>query len=407
MALGFAAAVLVVILVRVPRGWIEPIAVAFVVRSMVAFLHFQFAFLPDSQFDAIRFERTAWLWAKDGQCFNDFTTGSLLYSWLGSCVYVAFGRTELLLQFINATLGTVVVLVAMKSARLLALDSGHVRKIGWLAALHPSLVLYSALTMREASVVFALGGAFYWLIRWRTTHYYRYLPLAVAAALVSQLFHTGMVAASATIVCIGVIYVVREHSMKLARTRFTRSNVVVTVVTGVLMTVLVVSVSWAIESGFAIDKLQRFLDGQILRDIASWQADVARGRASYLDGLLPESWLGFLWQVPVRLFYFLGAPFPWQLEGLSDLWGLVDGAVFLCVCWAIGRNSVKGAQKQDVYLMLLLVTFAAIVAFSVATSNYGTAFRHRAKFVPALLLVLMYGSSLIRRSRRPPQITDI
>ena len=280
MAFGFAAAVLITILVRVPRGWIEPITVAFLVRAMVAVLHFQLAFLPDSQFDAIRFERTAWLWAKDGQCFNDFTTGSLLYSWLSSCVYVAFGRTELLLQFINATLGTVVVVVAMKSGRLLALDSGYVRKIGWLAALHPSLILYSALTMREAYIVVALGGAIYWLIRWRTTHLYRYVPLSVAAALVSQLFHTGMVAASAIIVCIGMIYVVREHSMKLARIRFTRSNVVVTMVTGVLVTMLVVFVTWAIESGFAIDKLQRFLDGQILRDIANWQADVARGRAS-------------------------------------------------------------------------------------------------------------------------------
>ena len=407
MALGVAAAVLVVILARVPRGLVEPIAVAFLVRAILAFLHFQFAFLPDSQFDALRFERTAWLWARDGQCFNDFTTGSLLYSWVGSCVYVAFGRTELLLQLISATLGTVVVVLAMKSGRLLGLDSGYIRKIGWLAALHPSLVLYSALTMREVFIVVALGGAIYWLIRWRTTHLYRYLPLSVASAFVSQLFHTGMVAASAMIVCIGMVYVVREHSMKLAKIRFKRSNVVVTVVTGGLVTMLVVSVTWAIESGFAVDKLARFLDGQILRDIANWQADVARGRASYLDGLFPESWLGFLWQVPVRLFYFLGSPFPWQLERLSDVWGLVDGVVFLCVCWAIGRNSIKGAQKQDIYRMLLVLALASIVVFSVATSNYGTAFRHRAKFVPVLLLLLMYGSSLIRRSSQSPRTADL
>ena len=121
---------------------------------------------------------------------------------------------------------------------------------------------------------------------------------------------------------------------------------------------------------------------------------------------MPESWLGFLWQLPVRLFYFLGAPFPWQLERLSDVWGLVDGAVFLYVCWTIVRNSIKGAQKQDIYRMLLVVAFAAIVAFSAATSNYGTAFRHRAKFVPVLLLLLMYGSSLIGRSGRSSRLGD-
>lgn len=406
MALAFAAAVLIIILVRVPLGWIEPVVVAFVVRAMVALLHFQFAFLPDSQFDAIRFEQMAWLWAKDGKCFDDFTTGSLLYSWLGSCVYVALGRTELLLQFINAMLGTLVVILAMKSGRLLALDSGYIRKIGWFAALHPSLILYSAITMREASIVFAFGVALYWLVRWRTTQRYCYLALSVVAVLVSQLFHTGMVAASAIIVCIGLIYVVREHSVKIAKIRFTRTNVLVTMVTGVLVTTLVMSVGWAIESGFAIDKLQRLLDGQILESIVSWQADVARGRASYLDGFLPESWLGFLWQVPVRSFYFLGAPFPWQLESLSDLWGFVDGATFLYVCWIIGRNSIKGAQRQDIYRVLLVVALSVIVAFSVATSNYGTAFRHRAKFVPLLLVLLMYGSSLVVRSKQSPRSAD-
>ena len=191
MAIAFSAAALIIILVRVPRRWIEPVAVAFVLRAVVALLHFQFAFLPDSQSDAIRFELTAWLWARDGQCFDNFTTGSMLYSWLGSCVYIGFGRSALLLQIINATLGTLAVVVAMRTVHMLAPGVRNARRVGWLAALHPSLILYSALTMREASVVLAFGVALYCLVRWRATMRYRYLPMSVAAALVSQLFHTG------------------------------------------------------------------------------------------------------------------------------------------------------------------------------------------------------------------------
>ena len=397
MAIALSAAVLVIILVRVPTRWIEPVAVAFVVRAMVGFLHFQFPFLPDSQSDAIRFERTAWLWARDGQCFDDFTTGSMLYSWLGSCVYIAFGRTALLLQVINATLGTLAVMIAMRSVHLLAPGSGYVRRIGWFTALHPSLILYSALTMREASIVLAFGVSLYWLIRWRTTNHYRYLPMAVVAALVTQLFHTGMVTASVVIVCFGMICVAKEHTVRLTKMRFARSNLVVTVVAGFLVAVLAATVVWAIASGFGIDKLQRLSDGEVLRAIASWQSEVARGRASYLSGLSPESWLGLLLQVPIRLVYFLGAPFPWHVTSMADIWGLLDGSTFLYVCWVIGRYSVKLARDHGPYRILLLVAFCAIVGFSVATSNYGTAFRHRAKFVPLLLVLLMYGEYLMVR----------
>ena len=91
MEIVFSSAVLVVIFACVRTRWIEPVVVAFVVRAVVALLHAQYGLLPDSQSDAIRFEQTAWSWSKDGQCFDHFTTGSLLYSWIGSCVYVALG----------------------------------------------------------------------------------------------------------------------------------------------------------------------------------------------------------------------------------------------------------------------------------------------------------------------------
>ena len=399
MSVALSAVVLVVIFARIPTRWIEPVAVAFVVRAVVALLHFQFSFLPDSQSDALRFERTAWLWAVDGKCFNDFTTGSMLYSWLGSCIYITFGRSALLLQVINAVLGTLSVVVAMRTVRLLAPDLAQVLRIGWLVALHPSLVLYSALTMREASIVLAFGISLYCLVRWRTNMHYRYLPLSVGAALVSQLFHTGMVTASVFIVGIGVFYVVTEHVANLAAIRFSRSNLVVCAVSVVLLSALVGAVVWALGVGFGFDKFQRLMGGEVLTAISSWQAEVARGRASYLSGLYPESWIEFLWQVPIRLVYFLGAPFVWQVDNLSDLWGLVDGSAFLYVAWMLGRNYFKGGHKKPLYRLLLLLAIVVVVGFSVSTSNYGTAFRHRAKFAPLLLVLLIYGDYLIVRLR--------
>ena len=296
-------------------------------------------------------------------------------------------------------IGTAVVVVAMRTVELLAPRTGYDRRVGWMVALHPSLILYSALILRESAVVLAFGLSIYWLVRWRTSRRYRCLPVSVACALVSQLFHTGMVTASVAIVVLGIVYVLKEHSMRLLHVRFSRANLVVTVGTVAFVSVLVVVTAWAISVGFGVDKLQRLGDGDVLGAIVRWQVDVARGRASYLTEFSPSSWLGLLWQIPVRLVYFLGAPFAWHVAQPRDLWGLVDGLVFLSWGILIIGKAGRGAVRGELYRMLCFVAFSAILGFSVATSNYGTAFRHRAKFVPIVMLLVVYGSHMLAQSR--------
>ena len=374
------------------------VVVAYLMRMAMAYVHAYVVPLPDSQFDAIRFERMAWMWARDGQCFDDFTTGSLLYSWIGSCVYLVVGRTALVLQLANCFFGALIVLVGMRTARRLPHVRSHDRRVGWAIALYPSLVLYSAIMMREVAVVFCFTVSLYFLAKWASGDGYRYAVWAILWVATSQLFHTGMVAATLTVVAVVMYVTISENWRGLARIHIRVRDARITVASLVLAGGLIGLGALALSRGFGLDKLQQLTEvgADFVEVLGGWQQLVARGRASYLGSLQPDSWIDVLVQTPVRLAYFLGAPFVWMVGGVRDLWGFLDGTFLLMLCVLLVSQSIRGrAWRRRAYATVALMVAAAIIGFSVVTSNYGTAFRHRAKFVPALFV--LYASAVSHR----------
>ena len=374
------------------------VVVAYLMRMALAYVHAYVVPLPDSQFDAIRFERVAWTWAGDGQCFDDFTTGSLLYSWIGSCVYLVVGRTALVLQLANCFFGALIVLVGMRTARRLPHTRSHDRGVGWAIAIYPSLVLYSAITMREVAVVFCFALSVYFLTKWTSGDGYRYAVWAILWVAVSQLFHTGMVAATVTVVAVVMYVTISENWRGLARIRIRTRDARITVASLVLAGGLIGLGALALSRGFGLDKLQQLTEAgaDFVEVLSGWQQHVARGRASYLGSLQPDSWLDVLVQTPVRLAYFLGAPFAWMVGGVRDLWGFLDGTFLLILCMLLVSHSTRDrAWRRRAYATVALMVAVAIIGFALVTSNYGTAFRHRAKFVPALFV--LYASAVSHR----------
>ena len=390
---------LVLLLSVIPRHFQSVILSAYILRVILCYIHAYVLILPDSQFDAIAFERTAWLWARDAQCFDDFTTGSRLYSWIGSCVYTVVGRSVLLLQVLNAFFGTLIVLMGMKTIRLLVPHGSHYRYVGWLLALHPSLLLYSAITMREVAVVLTFMASTYWLTKWRTSGKYRLVVWSILWIMVSQLFHTGMVTGTVLITMIVVYYTITEHWRGLIRIKITVRDVKAVALSFIVIATLSVAISVMLNEGYGLDKIQRLKTERVLDALSGWQQEAARGRASYLGGGSPRSWVTVLLQMPIRLVYFLGAPFPWNISRVRDLWGLMDGVFLIVLVLFILRDIKAGAWRRRGYRSIAAVLFALILGFSAVTSNYGTAFRHRAKFVPALIVLYAYGTSERKRQR--------
>jgi len=96
---------------------------------------------------------------------------------------------------------------------------------------------------------------------------------------------------------------------------------------------------------------------------------------------------------PVRMFYLLFSPLPFDWRGLSDAAVFcVDSLVYIVLVVMMFRPPLLGKAvqlKRFLGYAVLLLTFV----FAFGTTNSGTAVRHRAKFLPMLVLVAAFPAS--------------
>ena len=359
---------------------------AFAFRIAVSVVHVAGFALPDSQFDARTFERIAWLWARDGRLFDDFTTGSYLYSWLSSGIYLLFGRVPFLLHVINSYFGTLAIYFVMRSARRLLPDTHLDRAVGWTLAFYPSVVLYSVLTMREAPIVLALSISIHLLLSWIATRRISFGLGAVAFMIVAQLFHTGMIGGT-----LAVLLIYSRVSLQSVTIRDNLRPLALFVVIATTIGLLL----FAVRTGVGLEKLWGLIRDFDIDFIAAWQSRTARGRGAYLPGVEMDTWFDLIWNLPLRVLFFLGSPFIWMVSQFRDLLGLLDAIVLLYLAFRIVLDiKQRRLLTIDAYLAVALVVASIVALFALGTSNYGTAFRHRAKVFPWLLLLYLYGNAI-------------
>jgi len=352
---------------------------AFIVRALFVLVHHYILPLPDSQADAVTFHRVAVQWAKNGflGALGQFTTGAYLYSWVLSLIYSAIGPSVLAAQAINALFGTLIVWNVYRISSLLWGDKWAWRA-GILASFFPTLVLYSAITMREVAIVYPLTLGVLWFTKSLQTNRPKYFLAAVGAFSVSTAFHTGIVV---SLLLLPVAAYVRWLRDLLARNS-----------SGVIKGAFYVSVIIAViggifATGWGLNKIGPSAYADPLGWLAQKQASASRGRAAYLEWMQPHTMLDLCWQLPVRVLYFLFAPFPWMVQSSEDVLGLLISMLNLVLVLLLIRSLPKVLGNACARWQLWMLG-GLVIVFALTTSNYGTSLRHVSKVVPLVLCLV-------------------
>ena len=87
-----------------------------------------------------------------------------------------------------------------------------------------------------------------------------------------------------------------------------------------------------------------------------------------------------VYKLPVRVSYFLFAPFPWNVSKPEHIIGMIDSILYMYLSYLIFLNR-KAIWKNSTLRMFLLILLCYIVMFSIGVGNFGTSVRHKAKFV--------------------------
>jgi len=329
--------------------------------------------------------------------------GSRFYASLIGIVYLITGRTPLFIQTFNVILGTLSVwqvywianrLWAERPAIIITIVSGF----------YPFVILYSAVLLPEAPMILFLVTSLRLAIQfWDDGHIFHLLG-ALLFALVSAKFQTGMLVALTGVLFLAFLkffYSLRRGGRRQIVLMAGASLLVFSVVAAVFFT------------GFGFEKigdhLNSIFDPQYLLCVSAWRS---HGRAVYkiIDhgvncGLSRtnmmkqptyhpppypmELWGKVLLAIPMSMFLVMFSPFPWWISSPVDLIGFFDGFIYFGLVIMVGINvfRIKRHKKRWVALALLGVLLLVIAGFGMFTSNYGTAIRHRAKFIWLLAIL--------------------
>lgn len=383
--LGFCGIALVALLTSFGcRLWPSAQKVLFValtIRVLVLILGHFFVSLPDSGTDAVKFERVAWEWSQGGlfEALGNFPgPHSYFISWILAVLYSVTERSLLMGQSVSLLFGMGTVLVGWLVARKLWGEQVGA-KAGWILAFFPTLILYSALTMREAYITFFVAVALYGVTAWFQQHGTRPLIIAFSGFVGATFFHGAMLVGA--LAFFGLIVTV--SMIRLARAMRRRSTNLIALT---LAIVAAAAIGTYVAGGFSVPKLGTFENATDIDRLVQRMERSTRSDAAYPEWTVPKSITELMWKGPARATYFVYSPFPWDVQTSVHLIGLIDGVLYFVLTLLIWCNRKLIWQNWALRSILLIVFFYFFV-FGLAIGNFGTGIRHRSKFLIALVIL--------------------
>lgn len=358
--------------------------IAFALRTGLALFHAFISPLPDGGADAISFERVGWDYVQAWSMGLEANSHSAayIYSKVIGVIYFISGRIPLLVQFVNVVLGVFIVYYVYKIIIELGATKRSAQIGSVITALFPTLCLYSAITLRENFISFFAIVSVFYFFKWLNSGTVSKLVLAAAFLLLSSALFGAMIV-------IGIVYAIFFifYKAKIKKWRL------ISISKQTFLGIFIVTLGIILFGFFLINKIPSDLSLVFSPDFMGGKVTIAaRGSAAYLVGFTPNSILDIIMQSPVRMVYFLFAPFPWMISSPGQILGLIDALLYLVLVFYSIRG-LKYIKKYNnpafwaVTLMLLIIT----VTFAWGTSNFGTAIRHRQKIVWLIIAVSSLG----------------
>jgi 4-amino-4-deoxy-L-arabinose transferase-like glycosyltransferase len=360
--------------------------VALFVRIILLLVGHYIVALPDSTADAITFERAAWQLAQEDfyWILENFNGDDSRYknaqfnSWLIAIPYSLFGRSVLMAKSMSLLVGMGSVFMGWLLAK--KIWENHVaKKVGWVIALFPSLVLYSVINMREAYIVFFLLVALYGVISWSQTNNLKSIILAMTGFYCASLFHGAMMVGGIAFLGVVVISISKEFIRSLSNYRLNIKYIII------MIPVLIVVASFA-SNKFSIEYLGTFERLININYLISKTEAATRGVAAWPEWTIINSPIEMFYKAPIRGMYIVFAPFPWDVIKTKHLIGMFDAFLFMYLSFLIFKN-IKNIWNNFSLRIIFIILLSYIFVFGIGVGNFGTGIRHRSKFVVMFILL--------------------
>jgi len=305
------------------------------------------------------------------------------YYYIVASLYYVFGEFALLPKLLNAGVGALTVRLAHDIANRITGNEAMALRTAKYVCYFPSLVLWSALNIRDCWVVLCIVL----ITREVLLLQERFRPLAllrvVAAIFLMTQFRDYLLFAVTLPMILAFVVRNQRHLLRNA-------------VVGMILATVVISA----DQAAGMNRKLRTPDFEQLNSMRRWSSTAAAsGFAQDADISTPGKALAFL---PVGLAYFLLAPFPWTIVNFRQGITLPEMLFFYSLLPPMFTGiRVLLRERLSQSLMVLLITAGLTLGYAIGQGNVGTIYRHRAQVLAFYLMFAAVGVEA-RKARRSP-----
>ena len=374
--------------------------VGFSLRALLVILDQYFISLPGGNLDAKSYESYAFYISNNyglSILFNMFTNEDVaLVPRIISVFYSLTSRSEMMAQGISVALGTSSIYLVYRLT-LIIWDKNAAIKASWIMALHPSMILFSALVLREAYVTFfllltlILSVIFIQKLFNLNTNSMKINYIFNKENLIYFIFiffgfyflknlHGAIFVGYFVFLIFIFYYFLKDEFSDLKKGKLKIKLILI------ISLIFPPFIMWYFEILMIpyIPGPERLLDLQdiLLRRFMIGSISLVNGPlgSNYPAWTIPSDTIDFIPKIFLRIIYFLYSPFPWDIKRYDHLMGLADSILMIYISICFWRNR-KLIWKNPLTRFLLILLLTYFILYGLGTSNFGTSIRHKTKFI--------------------------
>lgn len=320
-----------------------------------------------------------------GLLLEAYTQNNRGYYYLLALLYSVIEPARLPAAALNCFFGSLMIVFAYRIAETL-FTPWVAKRVGLWLCVFPSMIIWSAQTIKEPVVMFLEVLALYSCIRMRRAAFspiHLILCLVCILLMIPFRFYAGFVTI-ATVIVAAIVPKVGQGRFKLGP-----------VFGGVMI------VGFILSSGVLASK-SASTEQYDLKYLENYRKNLAQGGSGVQVDVDIQSPAGMGVAMLVGAAHLLLAPFPWQLAG-GGMRTLMVGPEMLFWWWLFFWGVVPGflfaIRRRFTEMIPILIFLSGFgMLYSVMFGNVGLVYRQRAQLLPALLLFA--GAGLERRKLR-------
>lgn len=318
------------------------------------------------------------------------------YSYYIGQLYKFIGVQKITAQFINIFFAICSIVLIYKILSMFKVSSKVKKLTILIVSFLPNLMMITTFFLQESVIAFCVISSLYCFTRWWFGKSVINILYAVLLSVAAAMLHMGGFA-----VGIGVLVMMLLVNNDERKVSVTPMRLIMVIIMAFAVLFLI--------STFG-DSLLGKLGGEISAEaIIDKSNDREIGGGAYVIGIrgLPPA-VDLVVNTPIRMFYFIFSPLPWDWRGPGDILAFFGSTIFyIYVVYLVIKafktkpNKILVDDNIGSYLVVLtVITLIVAVMFGWGVANAGSVIRHREKFTYICVVMFAIAQEIIFRTEK-------